>query len=354
MAKKIIFVLLVAILAASLAYKDTIMGLFSEDTRTVNLKEVKLLFKDDPSLSVLVTTLMKKGVLENERDFINYVLKNDIDTTKFDAGKYIILSKTQLSTLVNGFVEGDNGHGASEVKVNVVFNNCPTIAAMAKNISQCILADSASIVEFVYNPSTLSKYGFTKEQVSALFLPKKYEMYFDTDAESFVAFMANEFKVFWNSDRKAKMKSIGLNSPSKVTTLASMVYSEQSKVSEEWPIIAKLYLNRLDKGMKLESDPTFKFCWGDELIGVERLLYKHRDIDCDYNTYKINGLPPGPIYITPGAVIDAVLNPANVNYLFMCGKPGGNGHNFALTNAQHERNAALYRKWLKEYQRNKR
>jgi UPF0755 protein len=135
--------------------------------------------------------------------------------------------------------------------------------------------------------------------------------------------------------------------------VASIVYSEQSRDTEEWPIIAKLYLNRLNIGMKLQSDPTFKYCWGDELDGVERLLNKHKNIDCPYNTYLYSGLPPGPICVPPAEVVDAVLNPADVNYLFMCGKPGGQGHNFAVSNSQHERNAAVYRKWLKEYLANK-
>ncbi|MBL1280396.1 MAG: endolytic transglycosylase MltG [Fluviicola sp.] len=335
-------------------YKDKIMSYFSEDTRSVNKREVKLLFREDPTLTELIDVLIEKEVIADRELIRSYVKENGIDSTRFAAGKYVILSKTQLSNLINGFVKEENGHGKAEVKVNVIFNNCPTIEAMAKNISQCILADSASLVEYIYKPSTLKKYGFTRAQVPALFLPKNYEMYFDTDAEAFVAFMANEFKIFWNSDRKAKMKEIGLKAPSQVTTLASIVYAEQSKISKEWPIVAKLYLNRLDKGMKLESDPTAKFCWGDELIGVERILYKHINIECDYNTYKINGLPPGPIYVTPGAVIDAVLSPADVNYIFMCGKPGGGGHNFALTNAQHERNARIYREWLKKYQRDKR
>ena len=353
MVKKLAFIVVGILLLVSFLYKDKIMRLFSEDTRTVNAREVKILFKEDPSLTYLTSTLVEKGVLKNNAQFIDYVRDNNIDTTKFDAGKYVILSQTQLANLVNGFVRGENGHGKAEVKVNVIFNNCPTIEVMAKNISDCILADSAEIVDCVYNPAILNKYGFTKEQVPALFLPKKYEMYFDTDAETFVAFMANEFKTFWNAERKQKMKAIGLKSQSQVATLASIVYSEQSKLSEEWPIIAKLYLNRLAKGIKLQSDPTFEFCWGDELDGVERLLYKHRDIDCDYNTYKINGLPPGPIYVVPGAVIDAVLNPADVNYIFMCGKPGGGGHNFAVTNAGHEKNVAIYKKWLIEYQKNK-
>ena len=354
MVKKVIGLVIALGLVFGLVFKDRILGYFSEDTRSVNKSEVKLLFKTPPSYSTLVTTLIDKQVIKNGKDFSKFVKANNIDTNSFAGGKYVIFSQTQLNNLVNGFVKGENGHGNAEVKVNVIFNNCPTIEAMAKNISECISADSASLVEYIFDSETLAKYSFTKKQVPALFLPKKREMYYDTEAEEFVAIMAKEFKNFWNDDRKAKMREQGFNSPSEVATLASIVYSEQSKDSEEWPIIAKLYLNRLHKGMRLESDPTFKFCWGDKLKGVERLLYVHRDIDCDYNTYKINGLPPGPIYVVPGSVIDAVLNPAEVNYLFMCGKPGGGGHNFAVTNAQHERNASIYRKWLREYQKNKR
>lgn len=325
------------------------MGLFSEDTRTINKSEVKLLFREDPSLDELMAVLIEKGVIPNEQHFFEYTVANDIDVTQFAAGKYIILSQTQLGSLVNGFVKGDNGHGQAEVKVNVDFNRCRDLEDIAQNISKCIIADSASIASYLKNADVQTKYGFTAEQMPALFLPQRYEMYFDTDAEQFTSFMAEEFKSFWNDERKAKMREVGLSSPSQVTTIASIVYSEQSKLKEEWPIIAKLYLNRINKGMRLESDPTFKFCWGDKLDGVERLLNRHKEIDCPYNTYKYAGVPPGPICVVPREVIDAVLNPADVNYIFMCGKPGGGGHNFAVTNREHEKNAAIYRVWLKKY-----
>jgi len=352
MVKKIGLIGFAIVLVVGFVYRAKIKRLFSEDTRTINKKEVKILFRNAPSLQELAIALEENKIVQNKQEVIDFVRDNGIDSTQFAAGKYIVLSKTQRNKLINGFVKGENGHGIAEVKVKVHFNNCPTIEAMAKNISECILADSSSIVNYIYSPTTLEKYGFTKEQIPALFLPQQYEMYFDTDAASFVAFMANEFKIFWNEERKAKMKAIGLSAQSKVATLASIVYSEQSKDNNEWSIIAKLYLNRLDKGILLQSDPTFKFCWGDKLKGVDRLTYKHRDIDCPYNTYLYHGLPPGPIYITPAKVIDAVLNPADVNYIFMMAKPGGGGHNFAVTNAQHEKNVAIYRKWYKEYKRN--
>lgn len=349
MGKRIVVVVLIILLGLVVFKRNAIMNLFRKDTRTVNTTEVRLLFREDPSLSLLLNELMATGVLQSENDFVAFVEENGIDTTRFAAGKYVILSQTQLSDLVMGFVKNEEGHGQAEVKVNVVFNRCKTIEDIGANISKCIVADSASIVEYIFSSETLKKYQFTKEQVPALFLPDTYQMYFDTDPEAFVSFMADKFKTFWNEERMAKMKAIGLQSQSQVATLASIVFSEQSQMKEEWPIIAGLYLNRLEKGMRLESDPTFKFCWGNQLDGVERLLNRHKEIDCPYNTYKYAGLPPGPIHIVPGEVIDAVLNPAEVDYLFMCGKPGGKGHNFAVTNAQHERNAAEYRVWLKAY-----
>src|SRR5690606_37752980 len=113
----------------------------------------------------------------------------------------------------------------------------------------------------------------------------------------------------------------------------------------EWPIIARLYLNRISQGIRLQSDPTFKFCWGDQLRGTQRLLARHRDVDCPYNTYKIDGLPPGPICIVPAKVIDAVLNPADVDYIFMCAKPDYSGeHSFTSSGDEHVKNARAYQK----------
>ena len=353
MGKKIALVLIVIVGIVGYLNKDRILAYFQKESRTINLSEAKILFTSQPSLNELIELLKNESIIESGDEIRSYSIENNIDTLDFAAGKYIILSGTKISELVNGFTKNEDGQGKAEVKVNVVFNRCKTIEDVASNISKCIAADSVSLVETIQSDETLSKYGFTVEQIPALFLPEDYQMYFDTDAKAFVSFMAERFKEFWTAERYAKLKSVGLKSPSEAVTIASIVYSEQSRMSEEWPIIAKLYLNRVKQGIRLQSDPTFKFCWGDKLDGVERLLNKHKNIDCPYNTYLYDGLPPGPICIPPSKVIDAVLNPSDDNYIFMCGKPGGVGHNFAVTNAQHERNVAEYRVWLKDYLKNK-
>jgi UPF0755 protein len=172
-------------------------------------------------------------------------------------------------------------------------------------------------------------------------------MFYDTPAEEFVTRMEKQYVTFWNEDRISKLKKVGFDNPFEAVTLASIVYSEQSKNAEEWPIIAGLYLNRVNDGMKLQSDPTFKFCWGDELQGVQRLTYEHRERDCPYNTYIYKGLPPGPICIPPIEVVEAVLSPDKNDYLYMCAKPDYTGkHDFEKSYDAHKRNADKFSAWI--------
>jgi len=120
-------------------------------------------------------------------------------------------------------------------------------------------------------------------------------------------------------------------------------------VQKEWPIIAGLYLNRVRLNMRLQSDPTAKFCWGNELDGVQRLLDVHMQKDCPYNTYLYAGLPPGPIRIPSKKAIDAVLNAEDHDYLYMCAAPDNSGlHNFASNYNDHLKNAKLWWRFAKE------
>jgi len=317
--------------------------------RTSNQYEVTFLLHKDITFDSLGQLLIQKGVLDDNTVFIKEVIRQFLSDQTVDAGKYSILSATRIDRLVGGFKRAENGHAIAEKKINVIFNNCQTISDLAQNIAKCIEADSSSIAEYIQQKQTLQKYNLTIQEVPALFIPDKYQMYYDTSAEEFVEFMVKKFHEYWTPERINKIQQIGLKKPSEVVTLASIVYSEQAKIPSEWSIIARLYLNRLDIGMKLQSDPTFKFCWGNKLKNAKRLLAKHRDIDCPYNTYKIYGLPPGPICLVPKKVLEATLNPDSNNYLFMCAKPDYSGmHNFTNSATEHVKNARQYQQWLNE------
>ncbi len=314
---------------------------------TLNETNQEFFFDAKSGTKGLADQLEKEKLIDNKESLLAVAEYKKLSEKTLASGKYIIHPGTSYRNLLNGFTLNSNGNGNAEVEVAVTFNNCKNIYELSGKVAGCLMLDSAKLVSYIENCATLEKYGFTLQQIPALFLPNTYNMYYDTDEEQFVDRMAKEFKNFWTPERMAKIKEIGLQSPSQVVTLASIVYSEQSKNPDEWPIIAGLYLNRVNQGIKLQSDPTFKFCWGDQLDGVQRLLAVHREIDCPYNTYRINGLPPGPIYIPSTKVVDAVLNRAKVDYIFMCAKPDYSGrHNFAVSGADHTKNATIFQNWL--------
>ncbi|NDB34588.1 MAG: endolytic transglycosylase MltG [Flavobacteriia bacterium] len=321
-------------------------------TVTSNSNSVVFTIKDSLSAEGLADALADLQIIENKADFLTVARYKKLSKVNIALGKYQIAPSTNFRTLLNGFTLNSAGNGNAEVEVEVTFNNCRTIYHMAGKVSRCLMLDSSKLVAHLLSGSTLQKYGFTVEQLPALFIPNTYELFYDTDERTFTDRMAKEFKSFWNEERKSQLVNIGLNSPSEAVTLASIVYAEQSRNADEWPTIAGLYLNRIRTGMKLQSDPTFKFCWGDKLNGVQRLLAVHRAIVCPYNTYIIRGLPPGPINLPSASVVDAVLKAPNVDFLFMCAKPDYSGrHNFAVTGAEHMKNAKIFQDWLGKEQK---
>jgi UPF0755 protein len=317
--------------------------------QTINKTEKSIIIRENFTASELAQFLIEKGIVDSEKSFVTIANELGLDNKTIARGKYIILSGTNYLNLCEGFILQENGHGKSEVKVNVIFSASQHLGIMAQEVEKCLMVDSLKLMTYLESSETLQQFGFTKEQFPSMFFPGKYSFYFDTNEQQFVDSMAKEFKSFWTDERKAQLKKIGLNSPSQLSTLASIVYSEQSRHEDEWPTIAALYLNRIKQGMKLQSDPTFKFCWGNQLSGVSRLTALHRQIDCPYNTYIYKGLPPGPICLTPKRLLEAVLYPDDVDYLFMCAKPDYSfRHKFEKSDVAHMKNAATYQKWLSE------
>ena len=125
-------------------------------------------------------------------------------------------------------------------------------------------------------------------------------------------------------------------------TLASIVIGETNNAGE-MPRIAGVYMNRLHRGMRLQACPTVIYAHLETEPGIRRLLHRHLQIDSPYNTYKIKGLPPGPIAIPTVTAIDAVLHYEKSDYLYFCAKPEFDGtHNFARTYSQHMANSRAY------------
>ncbi|MDO9276768.1 MAG: endolytic transglycosylase MltG [Lutibacter sp.] len=256
--------------------------------------------------------------------------------------------KYKISKGMNNFDLVRMLRSGNQTMVNLSFNNQDTFEKLAGRISQQIEADSLSLLKAFTDNSFLEESGFNATNAIGIYIPNSYEFYWNTTAEDFRAKMLNEYNKFWDPARLEKAKKLNLTK-NEVITLASIVQKETATVNER-PIVAKLYLNRLESGWPLQADPTIIFAlkakFGNDMV-IKRVFSKDLDINSPYNTYKNTGLPPGPISMPDISSIEAVLNPANHDYYYMCASVTTFGtHEFAKTLDQHNKNAAKYQQWL--------
>lgn len=216
---------------------------------------------------------------------------------------------------------------------------------LAGYMGKKLLLDSAEVILRLNDKEYLAHFGLTPETAVCLFIPNTYEVYWTMSADQLFARMQKEYQRFWNEDRLAKAKKLGLT-PTEVATIASIVASETNR-KEEHPIIASIYINRLNRGISLQACPTVIYAVGD--FSMRRVLKRHLNIDSPYNTYKNRGLPPGPIRLASPDVIDAVLNSPKTDYLYMCANPDFSGtHVFSSSYAKHSAVAHQYQRALNE------
>ena len=229
--------------------------------------------------------------------------------------------------------------------INLTISNVRTLDRLARSIGKQLMIDSTEIATVMNDTIFQKRMGYKKETMSSLFIPETYQVYWDMSVDEFFKRMQKEHEKFWNQQRLAKAESIGMT-PEEVSTLASIV-EEETNNNEEKPMVAGLYINRLHKGMPLQADPTIKFALQN--FGLRRITNEHLNVSSPYNTYLNAGLPPGPIRIPSPIGIDAVLNYAKHDYIYMCAKEDFSGtHNFASNYADHMKNARKYWNALNE------
>ena len=189
-----------------------------------------------------------------------------------------------------------------------------------------------------------------------IILPDTYEFYWTVTPEQFMQRMDNEFTKFWGRDEVGPDGELRVDyiecsdnfdySVKNIIILASIV-EEETNNNQEKPQIASVYINRLERGIPLQADPTVKYAVGD--FTLRRILNKHLAVDSPFNTYLHTGLPPAPICLPSKTTIEAVLNAPETNYLYFCASDKMDGtHRFATTLDEHNRNAARFHHALNE------
>ena len=232
-----------------------------------------------------------------------------------------------------------------QTSLNLTIPESRTMDRLAAILSNKLMLDSATIAEALTSQEVCEKLGYDTCTIAAMFVPNTYNVYWNMSIDELLQRMQKEHDRFWKGDREAKAAEMQMT-PIEVCTLASIIDEETSNNAEK-PMIAGMYLNRLKEGMPLQADPTIKFAL--KQFELKRIYNKLLNTESPYNTYRNEGLPPGPIKIASIKGIDAVLNYTSHDYLYMCAKEDFSGtHNFARTYQEHLKNADKYTKALNE------
>jgi UPF0755 protein len=254
-------------------------------------------------------------------------------------GRYKLKEGMSLVDLVRMLRNGN------QAILNFTITKVRTKEALASRIGKTFETDSLQMINFLNNSDSLKKYGLDTNTVMTVAIPLTYPIKWNTTAAGIFEHFYTAYKAFWTDERKSKAQSLGL-SLVQVSTLASIVDEETNAASDK-PNVASVYLNRINKGIPLQADPTIKFALKD--FGLKRVLNKHIDAAAvsPYSTYEYKGLPPGPICTPQLSTIDSVLNSPKTDYFYFVANPAFDGTHIFTTNlGDHHKQARLYHKEL--------
>ncbi|MBR3628705.1 MAG: endolytic transglycosylase MltG [Elusimicrobia bacterium] len=310
--RKIIILTVVVIIAMIVAF---IIPYVAKENRTV-----ELLIPKGASPHKIAKILKDSDVITSQEIFL-LLIKFYGYSTKLQAGLYDFNTKDSLNTIINKIKNGES----KNIKVTIPegFN----IKQIARVLSEYNICNEQKFI------------SLAKEQsMEGYLFPNTYFLLPQMSEQEVINVMSDEFNKFWTKEKEERLKQIN-KSKKDIIILASIVEKEAIADTER-PIIAGVFLNRLAKGMRLESCSTVLYAMG---INKERLSFEDLKFESPYNTYKYKGLPPGPI-CNPGAkAIDAVLYPQATDSLYFVSK--GNGtHYFSSTFEQHVKNKIVSKK----------
>lgn len=264
---------------------------------------------------------------------------------KIKAGRYEIRKNMSLTDIVRMLRNG------RQSPVNLIITKLRTKENLAALIGRKFECDSASIMEYMRNADTLQHYGFDTNTIIATVYPNTYTYFWNTTPQAIFQKLYAEYKTVWTPERIQQATALGLT-PVKAYTLASIV-EEETRANQEKDTMASVYLNRYNSGMRLQADPTVKFALHD--FTLKRIYEKHLVVESPYNTYRVKGLPPGPICTPSLETLDAVLRAPKTKYLYFVASPDFSGrHLFSETYEQHLVNAKAFQKAQDEQQAIKR
>jgi UPF0755 protein len=322
-------ILLLALLAAAVGY-------MSLHAAYQGFHEPVILdFPKGTSTQEMAQQLAEKGVIRYSWQFL--IVRALNPGRKLQAGEYQFSRADTPSGVLNRIARGD------VFFYELVVPEGSNIFDIASSVGRFGFLKSADFLKAARNPALIHDLAPEAPTLEGYLFPATYRITRSTTVEQLCLMMTNQFRKQW----RELQASPGARPANEIVTLASLVEKETGR-SEDRPIVASVYENRLRKGMALDCDPTT--IYAALLDARYRGTIYRSDLASDnaYNTYRHVGLPPGPI-ANPGlASLKSALAPAETNYLYFVAKgDGSGGHQFSETMEQHNVAVQQYRRSIK-------
>jgi peptidoglycan lytic transglycosylase G len=287
---------------------------------------VEVVIPRGATLSSVTDSLAVHDVIGRPLLFKAYVRLRRAET-RLKAGRYALRVDQRWSDVLDALATGH------VVTVPLTIPEGFRLAQMASRIAEVTGSDSTEVMEALTAPDAAARYGVPGPGLEGYLFPDTYRFAQGVTVEEVVRAMVTRNRAVWTPERRHWLDSLEMDER-EATTLASIVQAEARHV-EEMPRIASVYHNRLERGWLLQADPTVLYALGGPRA---RLLYAAIDSVADnpYNSYTQPGLPPGPIGAPGEAAIDAVLHPAEEDFLYFVARADGH-HVFTRTLVDHNR-----------------
>lgn len=217
-----------------------------------------------------------------------------------------------------------------------------------KQMMQAVQSDKRIVHELpkkITNESVMQSLGYSGVHPEGRFYPDTYRYPAGTTDVQFLKRAYQQMEKHLDNEWQARAKGLPLKTAYEALTLASIVEKESAEASER-PVISGVFINRLIKNMRLQTDPTVIYGLGDKYKGDIR--FRHLRQDTPYNTYTRKGLPPTPIAMPGLQAIRAALNPEATEYLYFVATGEGGKHYFSSTNAEHQRAVTKYQRYKRK------
>lgn len=292
--------------------------------------------------ATIAQRLQREDLIRDAQLFLYLARYRGVDA-HLEAGEYELRANMTMDEIVDTLQHGR----LREVMVTIPEGK------RAEEVAELLegqgLVDSGAFLALVESGGSAYDFLYDRPDGAATSLegflfPETYRVPADYDAAQILDVMLSTFGERFSPEMREMAAEKGLTIHEAVT-LASIVERE-AVIPEERPTIASVYLNRLEQGMYLQSDPTVQYALGyqedtDQWWKIPMSLEEDVQVDSPYNTYLYPGLPPGPV-CNPGlASLQAVLEPAETTYLFFFSRFDGS-HAFAETYEEHLQNQELY------------